>query len=64
MARALVSIGPDAALTATALTEALWEGTPRIAVSQLDDATIALNPQTLADGEDVIVAEAIRDLLG
>jgi len=64
MARALVSIGPDAALTATALTEALWDQTPRIAVSQVDDATVALNPQTLADGEDVIVAEAIRDLLG
>ena len=64
MARALVSIGPDAALTATALTEALWEQNPRIAVSQVDDSTIALNPQTLADGEDVTVAEAIRDLLG
>lgn len=64
MPRALVTIGPDAALTATALTEALWEQNPRIAVSQVDDSTIALNPQTLADGEDVTVAEAIRDLLG
>ena len=64
MPRALVTIGPEAALTATALTEALWDQNPRIAVSQLDDATIALNPQTLADDEDVTVAEAIRSLLG
>lgn len=64
MPRALVTIGPEAALTATALTESLWDQNPRIAVAQLDDSTIALNPQTLADGEDVTVVEAIQSLLG
>ena len=64
MPRAFVTLGQEAALTATALTEALWDQNPRIAVAQLDDSTIALNPQTLADGEEITVVEAIQSLLG
>lgn len=63
MPRVIATLDGDAKLTATALTDALWEQNPRIAVSQLDDASFALNPQTIEDGEDVQVAEAIRDLL-
>jgi L-seryl-tRNA(Ser) seleniumtransferase len=63
MARAIVTLDGEAKLTATELTDALWGLNPRIAVSQLDDASIALNPQTLEGDQDVVVAEAIRDLL-
>jgi L-seryl-tRNA(Ser) seleniumtransferase len=63
MARAIVTLDGEAKLTATELTDALWDLNPRIAVSQLDDASIALNPQTLEGEQDVVVAEAIRDLL-
>lgn len=63
MPRVIATLGADAKLTATELTEALWDMNPRIAVNQLDDASVALNPQTIEEGEDITVAEAIRDLL-
>ena len=63
MARALVTLDDSAKLTAPGLVDALWEQDPRIAVNPIGERGIALNPQTLADGEEIIVAEAIRDLL-
>ena len=64
MARALVTLGDGAKLTAPALIDALWEQNPRIAVNPIGENGLALNPQTLEDGQDIIVAEAIRSLLG
>jgi L-seryl-tRNA(Ser) seleniumtransferase len=63
MARALVTLGDDAKLSAAALIDALWEQDPRIAVNPIGDNGFALNPQTIEAGEDIIVAEAIRTLL-
>jgi hypothetical protein len=59
-----VTLSDDARLSAPDLVDALWSQDPSIAISKAGDTTVALNPQTLEDGEDVIVAEAIRDLLG
>jgi len=42
---------------------ALWEGTPRIAVSAIGEDGIALNPQTLEPGEDQIVLDTLQRLL-
>lgn len=63
MARALVTLGDEAKLSAPALIEALWEQNPRIAVSPVGSDGFAMNPQTIESGEDIIVADAIRTLL-
>jgi L-seryl-tRNA(Ser) seleniumtransferase len=60
--RALVHVGPDSGWTTEELAGALWEGDPRIAVNIVGDA-LALNPQTLDPGEDIVVLEALRALL-
>lgn len=60
--RALLWVGPDSGWTTSALVEALWDGDPRIAVLMVGEA-IALNPQTLDPGEDMLVLEALRSLL-
>jgi L-seryl-tRNA(Ser) seleniumtransferase len=64
MPRAIVTLGEDAKMDAPALVQALWDGDPCIAVSTYGTESIALNPQTIEPGEDVVVAEAIRRLLG
>jgi L-seryl-tRNA(Ser) seleniumtransferase len=61
--RAIVRLGPAAALTCDALVDKLWEADPRIAVSKVAADAIALNPQTLEPGEDELVLAAIQDLL-
>jgi L-seryl-tRNA(Ser) seleniumtransferase len=61
--RVLITLGPDAKLGQGELVAALWEGTPRIAVGEVAPNVIAINPQTLAPGEEVPVIEALRDLL-
>ncbi|MDP9366520.1 MAG: hypothetical protein M3Q10_20230, partial [Chloroflexota bacterium] len=48
--------------TAVAVAAALWDGTPRIAVSVVGDA-LALNPQTLEPGEDEVVLGRLREVL-
>ncbi|QUQ65392.1 aminotransferase class V-fold PLP-dependent enzyme [Kutzneria sp. CA-103260] len=53
--RALVRV---AGWSAPALADALWSGSPRVAVLVVDDA-IALNPQTLAPGEHSLVLDAL-----
>lgn len=62
--RAIVHLGPDAPLDRDALVAALWDGEPRIAVSVAGKDAVALNPQTLEPGEDVVVLEAMQRLLG
>lgn len=61
--RVLLTLGEGAKLDRAGLVQALWEGETRIAVSEVGSDTIAINPQTVAPGEEVIVAEAIRELL-
>ena len=61
--RAILTIEEDALLDRDALHDALWEQTPRIAVSKIDERQIALNPQTLESGEAEVVLAAIRGLL-
>ncbi|MGN6032271.1 MAG: aminotransferase class V-fold PLP-dependent enzyme [Thermomicrobiales bacterium] len=61
--RVLITLGPDAKLGQGELVTALWEGTPRIAVSEVAPNVIGINPQTLGPGEEVPVIEALRDLL-
>ena len=48
---------------ATRWSDALWAQKPRIAVSKVGDDAIALNPQTLEPGEDLIVLNALRGVL-
>jgi len=43
--------------------DALWARNPRIAVARVGPDAIALNPQTLEPGEDLIVLEALRGVL-
>jgi L-seryl-tRNA(Ser) seleniumtransferase len=64
-ARAIVHIVSPNPWTRDELIKALWDGSPRIAVSpsKADDNAIALNPQTLEPGEDEIVLERLRQLL-
>lgn len=62
--RAIVTLDDTAKLTAPELVEALWNGEPCIAVSAYGTGSVALNPQSIEDGEEVIVVNAIRALLG
>ncbi|MFZ0216151.1 MAG: aminotransferase class V-fold PLP-dependent enzyme [Candidatus Dormiibacterota bacterium] len=61
--RAAVHFAPPAP-SRDEIVAALWDGSPRIAVSLLDDDAIALNPQTLQPGEDEFVLQALRRVLG
>jgi L-seryl-tRNA(Ser) seleniumtransferase len=61
--RAIVHIGPTASVSRAQLVAALWERNPRIAVSEIGDDAIALNPQTIEPGEEQVVLDALRELL-
>ncbi|MGH3587121.1 MAG: aminotransferase class V-fold PLP-dependent enzyme, partial [Pseudonocardia sp.] len=61
--RAIVHIGPESGWSRDALVDALWDGDPAIAVSPDGADAIALNPQTLQDGEDDLVLAGLRRLL-
>lgn len=63
-ARAILTLDSSAAMGRDVLVDGLWNLNPRIAVSPIDGDAIALNPQTLEIGEDVLVTEAITRLLG
>ena len=61
--RAILRIAAPSPLSRDALVAALWDQTPRIAVSPVGEDAIALNPQTLEPGEDRVVVGAVRQLL-
>ncbi|MEV6039340.1 hypothetical protein AB0L65_49985 [Nonomuraea sp. NPDC052116] len=59
--RAVVRVLTTSGWTRDALVQALWDGDPRIAVgvSGVPDDAIALNPQTIEPGEDLVVLDAL-----
>jgi len=61
--RAIVRISPTCPLSRDEVVDALWAQKPRIAVSKIGEDAIALNPQTLEPGEDLIVLDALRAVL-
>lgn len=54
-----VTLGPASGWARDELVEALWAHRPRIAVGVLGADSLALNPQTLEPGEEVIVLDAL-----
>ena len=62
-ARAIIHLKPSSAVSRDGLVAALWDQTPRIAVSKVGEDAIALNPQTLEPGEDQLVLDALLSLL-
>jgi len=62
--RAIVSLDDTANMDAPTLVQALWDGEPCIAVNPFGTGSIALNPQSIEDGEEIVVVDAIRALLG
>jgi uncharacterized pyridoxal phosphate-dependent enzyme len=62
-ARAIMRLLPSCDWTRDNLVRALWDGDPRIAVGEVGDDAIALNPQTLEPGEDAVVLQHLRALL-
>jgi len=62
--RAIVHFGLRSRLQRDEVVAALWDGDPRIAVSPFRDDAIALNPQTLEQGEDEVVLDALQRILG
>lgn len=61
--RLLITLGPDAKLTATDLVKTLWDGDPCIAVGEPGPDRIALNPQTLRESDVDVVLNAVRSAL-
>ncbi len=62
--RCRLTLDTNARLGLQALIDALWSGTPAIAVNADDDGqSLFLNPMTLSDSEALIVAERLRVLL-
>ncbi|MFG1959153.1 aminotransferase class V-fold PLP-dependent enzyme [Nonomuraea sp. NPDC049028] len=59
--RAVVRLLTTSGWTRDGLVRALWEGDPRIAVGVfgVPDDAIALNPQTIEPGEDLVVLDAL-----
>ncbi|MET9245366.1 hypothetical protein [Nonomuraea sp. NPDC003709] len=59
--RAVVRLLTTSGWTRDGLVQALWDGDPRIAVgvSGVPDDAIALNPQTIEPGEDLVVLDAL-----
>jgi hypothetical protein len=57
-------VGDSATLGAPALVQALWDGDPPIAVKPFGTGSIARNPQSIENGEDTIVIDALRKQFG
>lgn len=57
--RMTLALDGKGAIGAHALADRLWADDPRIAVLVLDERTIALNPQTVAAGEEALVAAGV-----
>jgi L-seryl-tRNA(Ser) seleniumtransferase len=62
-ARAIVRVDPACGLTRDELALAILNGDPAIAVGIVDGDAIALNPQTVELGEEVLVLDALRRAL-
>lgn len=64
--RAVVRLSTTSGWTRDQLVAALWDGDPRIAVGTIGvrEDELALNPQTVEPGEDVVVLDALVRLLG
>ena len=60
MPRALIRLGPDAPLTRDALQQRLQTDDPPVQLSETGADGVYVNPQTLRDGDEVIVADALR----
>jgi uncharacterized pyridoxal phosphate-dependent enzyme len=67
-ARAVVRFAPPFPLSRDEVAASLWERSPRIAVSTgglgVPADAIALNPQTIEPGEEAVVLEALREVVG
>lgn len=63
--RAVVRLSTTSGWTRDELISALWDGEPRIAVGTVgvEEDEIALNPQTVEAGEEVVVLDALVRLL-
>lgn len=61
--RTIVTLDPASGWTRDELVDALWAHEPRIAVGVVGADSVALNPQTLEPGEDVIVLDALLSLV-
>ncbi len=61
--RAIVSIDPSSGLTRDTLVKLLLQGDPSITVGAIGSDAIALNPQTIEPGEEILVLEALRRLI-
>lgn len=51
-------------LTGAELVERLWQGNPRIALKPWGDQGISFTPDTLADGDEHVVTQRLREVLG
>lgn len=61
--RAIVTIDPAPGRTRDQVVQRLLDGEPAVAVAALGEDRIALNPQTLAPGEEEIVLRRLRSVL-
>jgi uncharacterized pyridoxal phosphate-dependent enzyme len=61
--RAILQITSPCPWTRDEIVQQLWDGDPRIAVGLVGHDAIALNPQTLAPGEEEVVLARARSLL-
>jgi uncharacterized pyridoxal phosphate-dependent enzyme len=64
--RAVIYLEPGFPLIRDQIVNALWESNPRIAVGfdGPDKQGIALNPQTVEPGEDEVIVQRLREVLG
>lgn len=63
MPRALIALGPDAGLTRDELQRRLLEDDPPIELANAGADGVYVNPQDLRDGDEVLVADALRRIL-
>jgi L-seryl-tRNA(Ser) seleniumtransferase len=61
--RVMLTFGDTAKLNRDAFVNALWEGDPKIAVSEVGLDQVGINPQTVQGPEVEVIAEAVRTLL-
>jgi len=62
-ARAILRVLPDSSISRDEIYDALWDMNPRIALLKEGDDILAMNPQTLEEGEAEIVLQAVRVVL-